>query len=148
MAAAQFVGRLYRSIRREPDVAFLALRMTCWVIVISSMARLCSIPRLFKLATPVTRGLFHSEERLAPTRLAAVVDAILRTNVAVLTPTCWKRAAILYRYLRLAGHAPHIVFGLTKAGDPPLAGHAWIEMDGRPMFEVTPPDFVEIYRFP
>jgi hypothetical protein len=122
--------------------------MTCWVVLVSSAARLCSIPRLFKLVTPLGQGVFRCETRLAPSRLAAMLDEILRTNVAALTPTCWKRAAVLYRYLRLAGHEPRILFGLRKPADPPLTGHAWVEVNGTPVFEATPPDFVVVYSFP
>jgi Transglutaminase-like superfamily len=140
--------RLMRSVCREPDVVFLAVRMACWVVLISALARLCSIPRTFRLVTPVSRGVFRCEARLAPSRLAAVLDQILRTNVAAFTPTCWKRAAILYRYLRLAGHEPQILFGLPRTAVPRLTGHAWVELDGNPVCEATRPDCVVIYRFP
>jgi len=140
--------RLIRSSFREPAVAFLALRMACWVVLVTSLARLCSMPRLFRLVTPLGRGVFTCEVRLAPARLTAVLDEILRTDVAALTPTCWKRAAVLYRYLRLAGHEPRILFGLRKPAEPMLTGHAWVELDGNPVFEATRPDFVVVYRFP
>jgi hypothetical protein len=139
---------LIRSVYREPDVMFLALRMACWVVLISALARLCSIPRTLRLVTPVSKGVFRCEARLTPSRLAAVLDRILRTNVAAFTPTCWKRAAILYRYLCLAGHEPHILFGLMKAAVPPHTGHAWVELKGDPVCEAARPDCFIIYRFP
>jgi Transglutaminase-like superfamily len=140
--------RVVRAVWREPEVGFLALRMASWVCVLTALARLCSMPRAFRLITPVGRGLFACETRLTPARLAAVLDAILRIDVAAFTPICWKRAAILYRYLRLSGREPHILFGTQKRGNRVLAAHAWVEVDGIAMFEATRPDFVVVYRFP
>jgi len=140
--------RTVRSICREPAVGFLALRMACWVVLVSALARLCSIPRTLRLMTPVSHGVFTCETRLAPSRLAAVLDRMLASNVSAFTPTCWKRAAILYRYLRLAGRDPHIVFGLSRAAVSRSTGHAWVEVDGSPICEATRLDCVEVYRFP
>src|SRR5262245_35982076 len=98
MRTAQGLG-VIRAVWREPDVGFLALRMASWIVVLSALAPLCSIPRAFRLITPLGRGIFACERRLAPARLAAVLDEMLRLDVAAFTPICWKRAAILYRYL-------------------------------------------------
>jgi hypothetical protein len=140
--------RAIRAVWREPDLGLLALRMAFWVCVLSALAPLCSIPRAFRLITPRSRGLFACERRLAPARLAAVLDEILRLDVAAFTPICWKRAAILYRYLRLSGRDPRILFGMHKREKPELAAHAWVEVDGVPVFEASRPDYVVVYRFP
>jgi len=140
--------RVIRAVWREPDVGFLALRMASWIVVLSALARVCSIPRAFRLITPAGRSVFACEKRVAPARLAAVLDGILRINVASFTPTCWKRAAILYRYLRLSGREPRLLFGAQQREEPALAAHAWVELDGRPVFETARPDFVVVYRFP
>ena len=137
-----------RAVWREPAVGFLALRMASWVCVLSAVAPLCSMPRAFRLITPIGRGFFACETRLAPARLAAVLDAILRSDVAAFTPICWKRAAILYRYLRLSGREARILFGMQRREHPELAAHAWVEVDGHPVFEAARPDFVVVYRFP
>ena len=140
--------RTVRSVCREPEVGFLALRMACWIVLVSALVRICSIPRVFRLVTPVSGGFFTCEIRMTPARLAAVLDRMLVTNVAAFTPTCWKRAAILYRYLRLAGHEPQIVFGFPRADVSRLTAHAWVELDGHPVCEATRPDCVVVYRFP
>ena len=44
-----------------------------------------------------------------------------------------------------AGH--EVVFGVRK-GEENLAGHAWLERDGRPFLEEREPDYVVTFRYP
>jgi hypothetical protein len=77
-----------------------------------------------------------------------LIDALLGLNVLCFTPTCWKRAPVLHRYLALQGIQTRIIFGVRKESDAALAGHAWLEADGRPLLEATPPRYTRTYSFP
>jgi Transglutaminase-like superfamily len=89
-----------------------------------------------------------AEHTLPAERLAQLLDLLLALNLFVFTPTCWKRAPILQRYLALNGVATHIMFGVRKSDRELLAGHAWLERDGRPIFETNPPDYLVTYTYP
>jgi hypothetical protein len=51
---------------------------------------------------------------------------------------CLHGSLALYRVLSAAGSAPRLVIGFRKDG-PAIAGHAWVEVDGRAVLE-TPPE--------
>jgi len=81
-------------------------------------------------------------------KLARAIDLLLGTNLLIFKPTCWKRAAILHRYLALHGIATRIVFGMRKAADGAVDGHAWLEVAGKPILETTVPNYKVTYAFP
>jgi len=80
--------------------------------------------------------------------LVTAVDALLGMDLLVFRPVCWKRAILLHRLLGLQGYATTIVFGVRASAKEEIAGHAWLERAGTPIFESTPPDYVVTYRFP
>jgi hypothetical protein len=80
--------------------------------------------------------------------LAGAIDPLLATELLCFRRSCWKRAAILHRYLALNGIATHIVFGMRKEADGALSGHAWLECDGKPVLERVAPDYTITYTFP
>jgi hypothetical protein len=80
--------------------------------------------------------------------LVTAVDAVLGMNLLVFRPLCWKRAILLHRLLGLRGYGTTIVFGVRASTKEQIAGHAWLERDGTPIFESRPPDCVVTYRFP
>ena len=81
-------------------------------------------------------------------KLAASIDSILRTKLLCFKPICWKRAAVLHRYLALNGVATKIVFGMRKEENGSLHGHAWLESQGKPILEKAAPDYTVTYTFP
>ena len=52
-------------------------------------------------------------------------------------PICWKRAAVLHRYLSRNGTATRIIFGVRGENDGKVDGHAWLEANGEPILEKT-----------
>jgi hypothetical protein len=66
----------------------------------------------------------------------------------VFKPVCWKRAAVLHRYLSINGIATRIVFGVRNETGGNVSGHAWLEANGQPILEQTPPEYVVTYSFP
>ena len=62
--------------------------------------------------------------------------------------TCLERSILLFRYLGRAGAAPQLVVGFIREGDG-VIGHAWVEVEGRPLLEVEDPTamYVSLVRF-
>jgi hypothetical protein len=135
-----------RLLLSRPRRAFLILRMAWWVAILSAVVKFVSLPRALRL---VSNSPGPSAARPADQQdLVSAIDALLSLNVLFLKPICWKRAAILHRYLGLRGVATTINFGLRKGSAGPLAGHAWLEADGRPIFETEEPEYAVTYVFP
>jgi len=139
---AHFVGH-------RPREAFLLLRMAAWVALLSLLIKLLPLPRVLSLIADTSRNNKpRGSSYMTEQRLAQLVDALLGLDVLCFTPTCWKRAPVLHRYLALYGIKTRIVFGVRKEKDSLLAGHAWLEADGRPLLEATPPRYTTTYSFP
>lgn len=146
---AQLARRAFGLCVRRPATALLTARMAFWVVMLSLLVRLLSLPRVMRLMTPRRKGVTASKNREElQARLAETLDVLLRTNFWVFTPTCWKRAPVLYRYLLLNGIKTRVVFGMRKEGGGVLAGHAWLEADGRPVLEDEAPSYAVTFVFP
>ena len=130
---------------RNPKEAWLLMRMAAWVVIISTLIRIRPLPQVLSLATPSKRP---GSTTISNERLAELLDLLLEKDVFVFTPTCWKRAAVLYRYVSMNGTDAHIVFGVKKEGDGILNGHAWLEASRKPILEKTPPEYQPTYSFP
>jgi hypothetical protein len=134
---------------REPQTAWLILRMAAWVVGFSLMLKFLPLPRALKIIRPRRRAVDYSHiEATLQSRLARAVDMLLGVNCLVFKPICWKRAAVLYRYLALNGIETRIIFGLLSANAEALIGHAWLEVGGKPVLEPTPPQYTVTYAFP
>ena len=125
----------------------MVLRMTSWVAVVSVAIKALPLPRAMQLLEPRSR----LPARCNPVKseaIASLLDSLLATNFLFLTPTCWKRAPVLHRFLALEGMETRIVFGVRRDGDEQLTGHAWLEVDGKPLHERTPPDYKITFSYP
>jgi hypothetical protein len=147
MGAHQLLLRTVRFARRSPRELLLLARMAGWVLALSVLIKLLPLPRAIGLVatTPRRVGLHPA---LPAARLAQLIDLLLGLNLLVFTPTCWKRAPVLQRYLALYGMETRIIFGVRKTDGNTLAGHAWLEADGRPVFETKPPEYIVTYAYP
>lgn len=135
-----------RFVRHRPGEALLLVRMAGWVLALSLLIKLLPLPRVLRLVAATPRA---ASGTLPAERLVQLIDHLLNLNVLVFTPICWKRAPILQRYLALNGIETRILFGVRKGGHGDLlAGHAWLERDGRPIFETSPPDYLVTYSYP
>jgi len=150
LEGARLARRAARFAAREPSEALLALRMGAWVAAISLSVKVMPLPRVMRLATPLRRrrrpGGPEAEEVQA--RTARLLDALLAADVWCFTPTCWKRAPVLYRFLALEGIETRVLFGVRRTGEGALDGHAWIESGGEPLLEKTAPDFSVTFSYP
>lgn len=132
----------------RPNEAWLLARMAWWVVVLSVTARCYSLPRALQIVAGNQNGSGRSAQ--APNRedLARAIDLLLSADFLMFKPICWKRAAVLHRYLSRNGTPTRIIFGVRNESDGKVDGHAWLEADGNPILESTPPDYVVTYSFP
>ena len=121
--------------------ASVAMRMTAWIAFLTVFGRVLPLRTTLRLLDTRRRG----PRRVSAERLAAIADGVFRADVV--HRSCWKRAAVLRRYLLLNGIETAVVFGVRK-GEEKLAGHAWLERDGRPFLEGAEPDYVVTFRYP
>src|SRR5215831_14043309 len=91
-----------RLLWRDPATALMLLRMASWVAVISVGAKTLPLRRAVRLldAQPKVAAFPGPESSEKVVRL---LDSLLNINVLFLSPTCWKRAPVLRRFLALEG---------------------------------------------
>lgn len=159
--AAGFGKRAFKLARREPRSILLAGRMAWWVVALSVTVKVFPLPRALRLMTPRRRdassaygdtgGDAEDGIRFSDARVAQILDALLGADFFVFTPSCWKRSVVLYRHLVARGADARIRFGVRKEEEDGgrLAGHAWLEVGGAPVFEkVAPDDYRVTFTFP
>jgi hypothetical protein len=141
-------GAAIRRFLSDPTDALLMCRMASWLAFLSAATKFCSLPRALDLVSARESRLHETYDPETPIRLAQSIDLLLATDVLFLKPICWKRAAVLRRYLSKQGIATRIIFGVRKELTTDLDGHAWLELNGQPFLEKTPPEYVVTYTFP
>ena len=135
-----------RKIVSRPGEAWLLLRMAWWVVVLSVMARYYSLPRALQIvAGNHSKSSLH---RRSQDELARAIDLLLSADLLMFKPICWKRAAVLHRYLSRNGIPTRIIFGVRNEAGGIFDGHAWLEANGHPILERLPPEYVVTYSFP
>ena len=132
---------------RAPARAWLLTRMGGWIVILSVLARLLPLSRALEIVSTEVRGK-SAKVDVDPVQLSTAIDALLEADFFVFKPSCWKRATVLHRYLALAGMATTIRFGVRKEVDSELKGHAWLELNGKPILESSPPVYTVTYSFP
>jgi hypothetical protein len=143
-----FLARAARKAFLGPAEALLLLRMAGWALLLAIAVKVFPLPRALSLVSTKTRRPSETSESETQKRLAAAIDLLLKTNLFILKPTCWKRAALLHRYLALNGITTRILFGMRREPDGSVSGHAWLEASGRPILETTAPNYAVTYAFP
>jgi len=143
-----FLSRAARKSIHGPAEAFLLLRMAGWVLLLSIAVKVFPLPRALRLLSTKTRLTAETPEGKTQKRLADAIDLLLQTDLFILKPICWKRAAVLHRYLALNGVATQILFGVRRDPDGSVSGHAWLEAGGKPILETATPGYVVTYAFP
>ena len=131
-----------------PGEALLLLRMAAWVSVLSLAVEVWPLPRALRLVSTKTRRPTRVPERETQSRLAYAIDRLLKTEVWILKPICWKRAAVLHRYLALSGITTRVLFGVRREADGAISGHAWLESSNGPVEETAVLDYAVTYVFP
>jgi len=147
----KFLTFLTRGTRKAffaPAEALLLLRMAGWVVLLSVAVKVLPLPRALRLVSTKTRVPANVPQVEIQTQLASAIDLLLKTDLFVLKPSCWKRAALLHRYLALNGISTRIMFGMHRKSGGSIRGHAWLEASGSPILETTVPNYSVTYAFP
>lgn len=130
---------------RDPRSLLLSARMSAWIVLISIAARLVPLPTMFRLAE--TRRRWAPSTLLPAEEIARRIDRVFRAGLFP-DGSCWKRAAVLRRYLLLNGIETDVVFGVRRESGGELAGHAWLEREGTPFLEGELPEYNVTFRHP
>ena len=139
-------GRAVSLALRDPRRAWLLVRMCFSYLSVTVFASFLPLTRSFELVSP-RRPAPHAPP-LSATEVVDAVDTLLRAGLPFIRPRCWRRAAVLHRYLALEGIRSQIVFGVIAADLRLAEAHAWVERDGRPLGETSPVDrYRKIHTF-
>lgn len=139
--------RVLRAAVRDPGRAWLMYRMALAYVAVSALARLLPLPRAFALVSP--RLGFSRPDEESVGRVVNALDTLLAAQIPFIQPQCWRRAAVLHRFLRLAGVDTTIVFGVRTDGAQAVEAHAWIERGGQPFAEAAQTtSFRRVFEFP
>jgi hypothetical protein len=136
-----------RKAASHPREAFLSARMAIWIVLISGLAKVTSLPRTQKIAAFRIRSISPPKNFEAATRLGRLIDSLLGMDLFVFRRSCWKRALVLHRFLSLNGIESQIRFGLRKSTGR-VEGHAWLEHEGRPLLEDNAGEYVVTFSLP
>lgn len=142
------LGLAARKVAVKPRESGLSARMALWVVVISALARVTSLPRLQKIAAFRARSRSIDARAETPAQLAAAIDGLLNIDLFVFRRSCWKRAMVLHRFLALDGIESRINFGVQRDSNGTLNGHAWLEHRGRPILEHDAGAYVVTFSLP
>lgn len=138
-----------RKIVTRPGDCLLSVRMAVWVVLISILAKLMSLPRVQKIGAFKFRTTSLTSPQEAPVKLGRTIDSLLGIDLFLFRRSCWKRAMVLQRFLALNGVKCQINFGLRKEfDDGKVEGHAWLEYEGRPLLENDAGDYVVTFSLP
>jgi hypothetical protein len=135
-----------------PRVLALSVRMATWIVVVSILVRITSLARVQRIVSRRLRA-----HRRVPggrlqgdaTDLARTIDRLLCLDRLMFQRCCWKRALVLHRFLALRGISSRVMFGVRRDADGTMRGHAWLEHEGRPLFETeTVAGYVVTFSLP
>ncbi|MEP6569212.1 MAG: lasso peptide biosynthesis B2 protein [Acidobacteriota bacterium] len=144
-----FVARVAGSkLRVHPRDFLLSIRIAFWVALISVLARLTSLPRAQRIVSFRLSSTAVQTPLTTPAKLGQVVDSLLRIDLFMFRPNCWKRAIVLHRFLSLNGIESRINFGLRKELDGKVSGHAWLEHDGQALLEKESGSYIVTFSLP
>lgn len=118
---------------RSPQDFLLLCRITAWIVVTPLALRILSMPSVMEFFSPgrvsVAADSGYREKVLLYTVL------VLGRQKAMFRRNCLKRCLVSYRFLRMAGEPVVFHLGVRKEADGNLAGHSWLEIDGKPVFD-------------
>jgi hypothetical protein len=147
MKILKLLSRAVTQVIQNPQQAILQMKMAGWVSFLSLAVKLRPLPDALGMVSTSTRPQAGKKEDIEQ-NLAIAMDSVLTTELLCFRPICWKRAAVLHRYLAINGISTRIVFGMRREQNGGWHGHAWLEADGKPILEKTYPDYKVTYIFP
>lgn len=143
------MGRLARwtAAARELSLGELAtaLRMAAVALAVPLLERMLSLPAMVRALDCRGRAVAIGD----PERQVELARRVLGQGVGPLRPGCYRRSLVLFHVLRRCGHRVRILFGISEHAGT-LAGHSWLELDGRPLGESGDPHeaFEVVFSYP
>ena len=132
---------------RAPGRVWLMSRMAAAYVAVSVLARLLPLPRAFAHLSPSLRS--HAGDPRRTEAIVNALDTLLTAGIPSIHPQCWRRAAVLHRFLRLEGIDTVIVFGVLMDGPRTVEAHAGIERSGQPFAEAADTaTYRRVFEFP
>jgi hypothetical protein len=86
------------------------------------------------------------DERGRRQRVELVRGVVTSAGRLLVSTNCLERSLVLYRLLSQADAQPALVLG-ARRGSPSVAGHAWVELGGEPVFEPDRDAYTAIVAF-
>ena len=146
-APSRLPARIAGAALRDPGRVWLMSRMAAAYIAVSVLARLLPLPRAFAHLSPRLRSQAGDQRRTDA--IVNALDTLLTAGIPFIHPQCWRRAAVLHRFLRLEGMDTVIVLGVRMEGPRTVEAHAWIERSGQPFAEaVETAAYRRVFEFP
>jgi len=140
-------GRIAGAVVRNPGRVWLMARMALAYFAVSVLARLLPLPKAFAFISPRLGAGGGDAGRAAA--IVNAVDTLLTARIPLIYPQCWRRAAVLHRFLRHAGLDTRIVFGVRMDGTRTVEAHAWLERDRKPFAETgQTAAYQRVFEFP
>ena len=127
-------ARLLRAVSlaaASPGDGWLLARMLAWRTALPVLKR--RVP-LVKLARMMWQ---EPGARIRPDRAERIPDLVQRLYRRMRmgeNGVCLERSLLTYRFLSGTGADPQLVIGI-RPGDASVIGHAWVVVDGEPLFE-------------
>ena len=132
---------------RAPGRVWLMSRMAAAYVAVSVLARLLPLPRAFAHLSPSLRS--HAGDQRRTEAIVNALDTLLTAGIPFIHPQCWRRAAVLHRFLRRDGIDTVIVFGVRTEGPRTVEAHAWLECLGQPFAEAAETvAYRRVFEFP
>lgn len=124
--------RLRSAFRVRPSEWRLLLEMVGLLAQLAVLQRKLPLPKLMEHFSAAPTGEPHPPVR----RTIRLLDVLLRLTYR--RDFCMKRSLLLFHFLGRWGYDPVVHFGV-KLDDGDLKGHAWVELDERPVAEGSDP---------
>jgi transglutaminase superfamily protein len=134
-----------RLLFRDPSSLLLTLRAFAWALTLTIAGPLVRVPSMLRMTE--TKRRWPERRHRSPEEVARCVDRVFHAGV-FRDGTCWKRSAVLRRYLQMQDIETDVIYGVRKKDDGSLAAHAWLERNGAPILEREPPDYTVTFRHP
>ncbi len=115
----------------SPGDGWLLARMLVWRTALPVLKR--RVP-LAKLARVMWQEPAARTRRDHADRIPDLAQRLYRRFRMGEEDICLERSLLAYRFLSRAGADPQLVIGI-RPGDSPVVGHAWVVVDGEPLFE-------------
>jgi hypothetical protein len=117
--------------------------MLFWRVSLPFLKFIVPLPALarFMASDRISDGRGRNERELVVLRQILIYGGRL-----FVSPNCFERSLLVFRILSHAGASPNLVVGVSRR-DAGIAGHAWVEVDGRPVRDCETPSYQRVATF-